>query len=514
MKYLLLLIFISLPFLCLSQVQGQWVWKSGSDSLSYPGHYGIQGVTDSLNAPPGLYEACEWTDSQGNFWLYGGWTTNRATDDLWKFDPVTNKWTWMKGHNDSNQTPIYGNKGVPSAANTPGGRIACYSWSTKNGDLWLFGGFGGNNDLWKYNISIGNWTWMKGDTSSGGNASYGIKGIENPLNQPRYSFEMGISWTGDNDDLWMLDNSGCLWRYNILTNNWTWMKGTPPDTTYLYTQPVFGSKGVFDSANSPGSTFFDYTRWKDSNGNLWYLHGQPLILWEYDVASNRWAWIDGDTVSIDYYYGTEICMHSGDEIIKPFIRKEARACWIDNCNNLWVMGGYGYFTSNDLVYFDMADKQWVWAGNDTVELDYSIFGTKGVSSPANKPCSRTGAIPFKDLAGNLWLFGGLNSPENGFYSDLWMYTIDTTCTKCHIVTGISEIKNVQNIKISPNPTSSTLSITCTNKISQITITNLLGQTLFTRNFNSEQVKVDVADLPQGVYLLKINGTEVKKFVKE
>jgi len=85
--------------------------------------------------------------------------------------------------------------------------------------------------------------------------------------------------------------------------------------------------------------------------------------------------------------------------------------------------------------------------------------------------------------------------------------------ECH--TGIIELSgNQNNISLYPNPASSTLTITSTNKISQITITNLLGQTLFTRNFNSEQVKVDVADLPQGVYLLKINGSEVRKFVKE
>ena len=46
------------------------------------------------------------------------------------------------------------------------------------------------------------------------------------------------------------------------------------------------------------------------------------------------------------------------------------------------------------------------------------------------------------------------------------------------------------------------------------IANILGQTLFNHNFNSEKVEIDVADLPAGVYLVKINETEVRKFVKE
>jgi hypothetical protein len=85
--------------------------------------------------------------------------------------------------------------------------------------------------------------------------------------------------------------------------------------------------------------------------------------------------------------------------------------------------------------------------------------------------------------------------------------------ECH--TGIIELSgNQNNISLYPNPASSTLTISSTNKISQIIITNLLGQTLITCNYNSEQVEADVTELPAGVYLLKINGIDVRKFVKE
>jgi len=81
----------------------------------------------------------------------------------------------------------------------------------------------------------------------------------------------------------------------------------------------------------------------------------------------------------------------------------------------------------------------------------------------------------------------------------------------------SAVQNIaattENIKIYPNPSSTALTITSDDKISQITITNLLGQTLFTGNYNSEQVAVNVADLPAGLYLVRVNDTEVRKFVK-
>jgi len=66
----------------------------------------------------------------------------------------------------------------------------------------------------------------------------------------------------------------------------------------------------------------------------------------------------------------------------------------------------------------------------------------------------------------------------------------------------------------PNPTSTSLTIASTDKITSIAITNLIGQTLFTHEYNSAQVQVDVADLPTGIYFVKINGTEVRKFAKE
>ena len=52
------------------------------------------------------------------------------------------EWTWMSGANVTNQTGVYGIKGVPDAANVPGARRGAVSWIDSSGDLWLFGGEG------------------------------------------------------------------------------------------------------------------------------------------------------------------------------------------------------------------------------------------------------------------------------------------------------------------------------------------------------------------------------------
>ena len=76
------------------------------------------------------------------------------------------------------------------------------------------------------------------------------------------------------------------------------------------------------------------------------------------------------------------------------------------------------------------------------------------------------------------------------------------------------IKPTNFIGIYPNTVTNYLTITATDPITSITIFNLIGQTIFTNQYNTHQVQVDVADLPAGVYFVKVNGSDVRKFVKE
>jgi len=87
----------------------------------------------------------------------------------------------------------------------------------------------------------------------------------------------------------------------------------------------------------------------------------------------------------------------------------------------------------------------------------------------------------------------------------------------------NEAKN--QIDIFPNPATTFLTISSTNPslatasattgtIKSIAIANLLGQALLTQNYNADQVQIDVSTLPTGLYFVKVNGSQVAKFVKE
>ena len=70
------------------------------------------------------------------------------------------------------------------------------------------------------------------------------------------------------------------------------------------------------------------------------------------------------------------------------------------------------------------------------------------------------------------------------------------------------------VTIYPNPATTSLTITSMDKITSVAITNLVGQTIYTHVCETKEVHVNVADLPGGVYFVRINDTEVRKFVKQ
>jgi N-acetylneuraminic acid mutarotase len=235
----------------------EWTWMGGSNTVGsgygQPGVYGTLGVPTVGSVPGGRTTASNWTDSSGNFWLFGGLgfdisDTQGYLNDLWKFSPSTNIWTWMGGSNSvppTSQNPngnpgVYGTLGVAATGNIPGSRYEAYSWTDNSGNFWLFGGYGfdandtwgGPNDLWEFNPSTNEWTWMDG--SSTVPCSYcSIPGIYGALGVPAIGNIPGsrgssASWTDSSGNLWLFGGSGYdanntggdlndLWKYQFAT---------------------------------------------------------------------------------------------------------------------------------------------------------------------------------------------------------------------------------------------------------------------------------------------------------
>lgn len=113
-----------------------------------------------------------------------------------------------------------------------------------------------------------------------------------------------------------------------------------------------------------------------------------------------------------------------------------------------------------------------------------------------------------------------NNPNSAMIGpDNNLYIADINNNRIRKVTsnvGINNTKPQQpNVSIYPNPATNQMSISATNKIKTLVITNTVGQVVFTRsNINTEKLEVDIKDLAAGIYFLQINNTWVQKFVKQ
>ena len=424
---ILLIINCQLSIVNCKAQQGQWTWMNGSNLPNQPAVYGTQGVFAAGNTPPSLYEPCQWTDHQGNFWLFAG--LNYYQDDLWKFDPLINQWAWMKGPGVAGQAGIYGTLQVPSVSNNPGGRgYGEVSWLDNNNILWLYGGdgFDVNNiagplgDLWKYDMTTNEWTWMNGSNTNSPAAVYGTQGVPDPANTPGGLTESNAAWVDGNNNLWMYGGDlpdgaamSALWMFNTSTYKWTWVSGSSAENAPI----VYGTKGVPNAANMPGGRFC-YASWKSSNGDFWLFGGNGRDdMWRYNIASNEWTWMSGtDIVNSPGNAGTQ-CVP--DTANFPSGRTENRACWTIGCDNFVNYGGTDL---SDLWNFNASTLQWTWMNGTANTSSVPNWGTILVPSPTNAPGVRRGSIGWKDIAGNLWMFGGW-----GTYNDVWKFVVDTTC---------------------------------------------------------------------------------------
>jgi N-acetylneuraminic acid mutarotase len=260
-----------------------WTWMGGSNLINAQGIYGVQGVAAAANMPGARAGAVGWTDSSGNFWLFGGSgidSTSAGGDlnDLWEFNPTAKTWTWISGSNAANSPGVYGTKGVAAASNIPTPRWDCVGWTDSSGNLWLFGGFDINNnlfnDLWEYSPKAKTWTWVSGSSTTGGIGVYGTKGVAAASNVP--GARMGIvNWVDSSGDPWLFGGEGYdstggggalndLWKFSPKDGTWTWMSGS--DTSGA--SGDFGTKGVAATNNMPSARYGSFG-WTDSDGSFW-----------------------------------------------------------------------------------------------------------------------------------------------------------------------------------------------------------------------------------------------------
>ncbi len=480
---------------------GDWIWQRGGKTVDQNGVYGTPGVPSGSSLPGSRTAAATWTDANGNLWLFGGEGCNSAEssscnillNDLWMFSVKTKDWTWIAGSGTATHcigvycgnSGIYGAQGTAAAGNTPGGRYQAVAW-TANGNLWLFGGFGYDvsgyygylDDLWKFDLSTHQWTWVSGNSALPGYSAsfagvYGTLGVANAANHPGSRIG-AVGWTAESGSLWLLGGYGTdsvddyggitwvlndLWEFNTASRKWTWMGGS---STGGFTPAVgvYGTLGVGAAGNFPGGRE-NAVGWRDAKGNFWLFGGSGYAstdtkgnlnelndLWEFEFATKMWIWMSGSSTvaaNCQEISGTSICGQPGvygtqGELAQGNVpgSRISAAVWSDSAGNLWLFGGGGFDSTgaagdlNDLWKFNLASQEWAWMkGSNTVPGNGSgtggqsgIYGTWGWPAARNLPGGRVQPLSWSDNAGNLWLLGGAGydaTGKQGILNDLWEY---------------------------------------------------------------------------------------------
>ena len=262
---------------------------SGAHPTGQPGAYVVLGAPDAANMPGARQDFVFWTDASGRLWLFGGGLATSAPpllNDLWFYDPATGHWAWMGGASTTNQPGVYGTQGTSSATNVPGAREEAVAWTDGSGGLWLHGGRGydGNgelgllNDLWRYDIASGEWTWVSGSSVRNPSGVYGVQGVADDANVPG-GRSNGVAWVDDTNDLWLFGGYGRhatsygflndLWRYSPASGLWTWISGSHLGDGV----GVYGTPGSPAPTNIPGARQYAVS-WSGPVDTLWLLGGR------------------------------------------------------------------------------------------------------------------------------------------------------------------------------------------------------------------------------------------------
>jgi N-acetylneuraminic acid mutarotase len=196
----------------------QWAWMGGTNQPDQPGIYGTQGIPDTSNLPTGRSCNCSWTDTAGNFYLFGGSSLDPlwlVYADIWRYNPNTKEWTWLKGPSNSNTDGIVGNYCEYEEPNNPETRDEAPCLRMNDDEVLLFGGenrgttaSATTRDVWVYKISTNTWKRVWGDNLPY-EGNYGSKGIYASSNDPRSRIG-ATAWRQNENSLWIYGGNWCV----------------------------------------------------------------------------------------------------------------------------------------------------------------------------------------------------------------------------------------------------------------------------------------------------------------
>jgi hypothetical protein len=272
----------------------------------------------------------------------------------------------------------------------------------------------------------------------------------------------------------------------------------------LFNYALVNAQQVFKGPGTSNSTFlFGYTS---------YAAKSQCIFWPSDFTNLT----DGDIIRVYYHYGSG----TGDQVLTRFSIEMGQT--IDNsytANNFFT-GLTPVFYRNSYTIPQGVSGNWFSIDLDTpftydstktliVQL---IFPESAIDSWGTLGTSNT---PVKKIISPDTL-ATIGDPSSGTWQDFGFDIATPAGTK----TFLSNQAGF-DFMISPNPASNKIDIKSVNTFSnqfQLSITNSLGQIIFTKQLNSNSESIDLTSFQSGIYFVQLqeqNGNiKSKKFIVE
>ncbi|NNK27787.1 MAG: T9SS type A sorting domain-containing protein [Flavobacteriaceae bacterium] len=222
-----------------------------------------------------------------------------------------------------------------------------------------------------------------------------------------------------------------------------------------------------------------------------------------DVDGNGSDWklqildINGDNIEEDYATtGTNSPNAKEDWLFSPKLSLSANSSYLVNFK---YNGANGSFPANENLEVLLVDAQ-----NSSAAVLQSLYSESNITSTGNfsqaEELATVQSIPYTStVTGDYYLAFKATSPE--FTGSLLLFEYSVT----QQVLSIEEtLSNVYKHKY--NSSKETLTIEAsTTTIESIKIINLLGQEVLKRTINSNQARINLSHLGEGIYLTQVRG---------
>eukprot|EP00127_Corallochytrium_limacisporum_P001143 Clim_evm6s42 gene=Clim_evmTU6s42 len=379
-------------------IEDKWnaIRAPGNDT----GYFAGNGAPVVQAIPSARHSHCMVASDSGLLYVYGGSGFDKTGEygdlgDLWVYNRELNAWGWVSGSGLAFEPRNGIAVNAVDAASAPGARQGHSCAMDREGNFWVFGGYGMSSrrtygllaDLWKYDVSQKVWIWIKGPPS---------------INQESFIVSQDILNGIVVDD--QIRSNPSARANSVLVHS-----GQERDGFYL-----FGGYGVGSS--------------QDGNGYL-------ADTWLFNVTSSYWFLLKGPTTV------NSPSDSDGDitqaRITNPGGRSRVAGAGVTPDDRLVIYGGYGIGADRadnataavasqagyleDVWIYDMELDplnlgEWTYVGG--------AMNDKNTPVSATSPGARAASYSWMDQAGFLSVGGGQSRTSDGGWvslQDLWVY---------------------------------------------------------------------------------------------